>query len=86
MLSGGGAWCFKRNERANLGRVGRAVVRTMCGQSVVDRGTTGGWMDVLGLGKTVDWLVMVGGVGWCEHVLRGGWQWCFWGCSWSWDE
>ena len=50
------AWCLKENEEAILRRTKRAMVRTMCGQKVVDRNTTEEQMNILALRETVDRL------------------------------
>ena len=55
-------WCLKENEKAILKRAERAMVRTTCGQKVVDRKTTKEQMDMLGLKETIDWLATVNGV------------------------
>ena len=46
------------------------MVRTMCGQKVVDRKTTKEQMDMLGLKETIDRLATVNRVIWYGHVLR----------------
>ena len=45
------------------------MVRTMCGQRVVDRKTTEEQMDMLGLKETIDWLATANGVRLYRHVL-----------------
>ena len=40
ILYGSETWCLKENEKAILRRTERAMVRTMCGQKVVDKKTT----------------------------------------------
>ena len=45
-------------------------MRAMCVQKVVDRKTTEGQMDMLGLKETIDLLVTANGVRWYGHVLR----------------
>ena len=69
ILYGSETWCLKENEKAILRRTERAMVRTMCGQKVVDRKTTE-QMDMLGLKETIDRLATANGIGWYEHVLR----------------
>ena len=69
ILYGGEAWCLKENEKANLRRTKRAMVRAMCGQKVVDKKTTEKPMDMLGLRETIDQLATVNRVRCCEHVL-----------------
>ena len=44
------------------------MVRTMCGQKLVDR--TEEQIDMLGLKKTIDRLATANGVRWYGHVLR----------------
>ena len=70
ILYGSDAWYLKENEKAILLRTGRAIVRAMCGQKVVDRKTTKEQMDMLGLQETIDRLVTANGIRWYGHVLR----------------
>ena len=51
-------------------RTARAMVRTMCGQKVVDRKTTEEQMDLLGLRETIDRLATANRVIWYGHVVR----------------
>ena len=59
---------IKENEKANLRRTKRAMVKAMCGQKVVDRKTTK-QMNMLGLKETIDQLATANGVRY-GHVLR----------------
>ena len=56
ILYGSEARYLKENEKAILRRTGRAVVRTMCREIVVDRKVTEEQMNMLGLRKTIDQL------------------------------
>ena len=62
--------CSKENEKSILRRTERAIVRTTCGQKVVDRKTAKEQMDMLGLRKIIDQLATVYEVRWYGHVLR----------------
>ena len=64
------AWCLKESEKAILRRTGRAMVRAMCGQKVVDRMTADQQMNMLGLRKTIYQFAKENGVRWYGHVLR----------------
>ena len=46
ILYGSETWCLKENEKAILRRTERAMVRSMCGQKVVDRKTAEEQMDM----------------------------------------
>ena len=70
ILNGCEALCLKENEKAILRRTGRAMMRAMCGQKVVDRKTTKEQMDMLGLKKTINRFATANGVRWYGHVLR----------------
>ena len=61
MLYGNEAWCLKK---AVLWRTERAMVRTMSGQTVVNRKTTEEPMDMLGLKETADGLAAANDVRW----------------------
>ena len=51
---GSETWCLKENEKEILKRTERAMVRTMCGQKVVNRKTTEEQKDMLGVKETID--------------------------------
>ena len=70
ILYGSETWCRIENEKANLRRTERAMVKAMCGQKVVDRKTTEEQMEMFGLKETIDRLVTANGVKWYRHVLR----------------
>ena len=44
-------WCLKKNENAILKRAERVMVRTMCGQTIIDKKTEE-QMNMLGLKET----------------------------------
>ena len=46
------------------------MVRAMCDHKVVDRKTTEGQTDMLGLKETIDRLATANEIGWYGHVLR----------------
>ena len=66
---GSEALCLKENKKAILRKTGRAIVRAMCGQKVVDRKTTEEQMDILELKETIDRLATANKVRWYGHVL-----------------
>ena len=52
----------KRNEKAILRKMERAMVRAMCDRKVVDRKTTEEQMDLLGLKEIIGRLAIANGV------------------------
>ena len=44
-------WCLKKNDKAILKRAERVMVRTMCGQTIIDKKTEE-HMNMLGLKET----------------------------------
>ena len=55
---------------AILSRTERAMVRSMCGVTLVDRKNTEELMEMLGLKETLDRMAKANGVRWYGHVIR----------------
>ena len=70
MLYGSETWCLGENEVAILRRTERAMVRSMRGVKLVDRGKIEDVMEMLGLKKTLDRMAQANGVRWNGHVIR----------------
>ena len=70
MLYGSETWCLRESEMAILRRTERAMVRSMCEVTLVDRKNTEELMETLGLKKTLDRMAKANGVRWYGHVIR----------------
>ena len=70
MLYGSETWCLRESEMAILRRTERAMVRSMCEVTLVDRKNTEELMEMLGLKKTLDRMAKANGVRWYGHMIK----------------
>ena len=61
MLHGSEAWCFREKEMAILRRTERAMIRAMCGVTLLDRKNSEELMDILGIKESLDKMAKVCG-------------------------
>ena len=54
MLYGSETWCLRQTDMAILRRTERAMMRSMCGEKLVDRKKMEELMEILGLKETLD--------------------------------
>ena len=70
MLYGSETWYLRENEMAILRRIKKAMVRAMCGVTIIEKRRSQELMSLLCLKDTLDGLAKASGVRWYEHVLR----------------
>ena len=70
MLYGSETWCLGHNEIWILQRTERAIVRNICGVTLMDKKWTNDPMQMLDFSETIDQLAKSNSVRWYGHVLR----------------
>ena len=70
MLYGNETWCLRGSEMAILRRTEKVMVRSMCGEKLVNRKNIEELMEMLGMKETLDRMAMANGVKWYGHVIR----------------
>ena len=70
MLHGSETWCLRESEMAILRRTERAMVRSLCGENLLDRKKMEELMQMLGMKETLDRMAKANGVRWYGHVIR----------------
>ena len=62
-------WCLRENEMAILRTTEKAMMRVMCGVTMIEKRSQE-LISLLGLTDTLDGLARASGVQWYGHVLR----------------